>query len=119
MPLTITRVLENDYSNSFNLILENLKQSAVFKQFKEDTIGEGVTNQDGKITFKYTNGSQYTGLWKDGKPHGKGIYTWADGNTYDGEWNDGKFDGKGTMTYKKGSTYNCVWKKEDLSQNLQ
>ena len=76
--------------NSFNLILENLKQSAVFKQFKEDTIGEGVTNQDGKITFKYTNGSQYTGLWKDGKPHGKGIYTWADGNTYDGEWNDGK-----------------------------
>ena len=39
----------------------------------------------------------YTGYFKTGYPHGKGVYTWSNGDVYQGEWDHGKRDGEGTL----------------------
>ena len=37
--------------------------------------------EDGKGTYKWSDGTVYTGLWKDSKHNGKGSYKFADGTT--------------------------------------
>ncbi len=58
-----------------------------------------------------SQGTTYTGAFKDGKRHGHGTYTGADGTTYTGEWKDGKRNGQGTYTGTYGNnTYTGEWK---------
>lgn len=33
----------------------------------------------------YPSGSRYTGGWKNGKKHGKGLHNYAEGGEYEGE----------------------------------
>lgn len=35
----------------------------------------------------------YTGFWKDGLMHGKGVTVWNDGKIYDGNYIDGQKEG--------------------------
>ncbi len=42
----------------------------------------------------------YSGEFKDGLPHGKGIYRWNNGDIYEGDWVKGKMEGQGSKTYK-------------------
>lgn len=54
----------------------------------------------------YSDGSCYDGMWKDGKPSGKGTFQ---RNTvrYEGEW-DGE-SGTGTIVYPNGERYQGAW----------
>ena len=54
---------------------------------------------------------EYTGERNsDGKPNGQGAMTWSDGTTYSGEWKDSMCNGQGTYTNADGSTYTGEWK---------
>jgi hypothetical protein len=60
-----------------------------------------------------TGTDMYTGSFRQGLPHGKGIYTWASGDVYDGQWNMGQRDGEGTFSGKvegRDSTLKGIWK---------
>lgn len=59
----------------------------------------------GNGTTKLLNGSKYTGTFKAGKPHGKGIMYYANGNKYLGKWQDGKRHGKGKLIIKNQGSY--------------
>ena len=65
---------------------------------------------NGRGTFTYTDGSKYTGEWKNGKWHGEGISTLRGVGTYDGEFKDDEYHGLGTFTYTDGSKYAGEWK---------
>ena len=41
----------------------------------------------------YADKSQYTGQWRDGRRHGKGIMAHADESRHEGEWRNDKFQG--------------------------
>jgi hypothetical protein len=87
---------------------------------------------NGKGTFKYSDGSKYTGTFFKGKPHGQGTYLHRDGSVYTGEFHHGEkngegyirfaggdeytghfehgtLSGKGIMTYRKGDRYEGNW----------
>ena len=51
---------------------------------------------DGRGTYKWIDGREFIGEWKDNNMHGYGVYTWKDGEEYDGQWKNGLFHGKGT-----------------------
>ena len=59
----------------------------------------------GKGAYAWQNGDKYEGDWLDGKMHGKGTLTEAGGDKYEGDWLDGKMHGKGTLTLHNGSKY--------------
>lgn len=46
---------------------------------------------------KLSNGSAYSGLVKEGKPHGMGKEYLSDGATYIGNFNLGLWDGMGKL----------------------
>lgn len=59
----------------------------------------------GNGTTKLLNGSKYTGTFKSGKPHGKGIMYYANGNKYLGTWKNGERHGKGKLIIKNQGSY--------------
>ena len=60
---------------------------------------------NGKGTFKWPNGDQYNGEWKNEKPHGLGTFKWVDGTKYIGDWEFGLQNGQGTVTWTNGDKY--------------
>ena len=65
-------------------------------------------------TYKYSNGNEYCGKWKDDKRQGHlCIFTYSDGSKYEGEWVDegkGQIDkirrhGNGRLTTPDGMVY--------------
>ena len=60
----------------------------------------------GKGTFKWKDGSTYTGEFKDSSIHGTGVYLWSDGRRYEGEWAMNKMQGHGIFTWPDGRIYN-------------
>jgi hypothetical protein len=62
----------------------------------------------GKGTFTYKDGRKYVGEWKFGKKHGYGIYYWTDGDIYKGHWVKGKRHGNG-IKIKNGMGENVVF----------
>jgi len=62
----------------------------------------------GTGTYKWENGSVYTGSWAHGKRNGKGQCKFADcgiGSSYDGEWAEDSMHGKGVYTIDKERTF--------------
>ena len=53
------------------------------------------------VTYLFQSGqyqsAKYSGLWTDGKQHGRGTCTWPDGKTYIGLFRKGFFQGKGKL----------------------
>ena len=65
---------------------------------------------NGKGTFKYENGDEYTGQWIDGEwEDGEGTYKYASGAAYTGQWKDGMKNGKGTYTNINGVKFLGDW----------
>ena len=60
-------------------------------------------------TYKFANGDQYIGNWKNGKITGYGEYTWKNGRKYIGEFENGYEKGQGKITYPDGSIYVGSW----------
>ena len=64
---------------------------------------------------EYWTGDHYSGEWRGGKPHGRGVLTSKDGDlVYRGEMKSGMFHGQGTLTLPHG-TYEGEFKEDDIS----
>lgn len=59
----------------------------------------------GNGTTKLKNGSKYSGDFRAGKPHGKGIMYYLNGNKYLGTWKSGNRHGKGKLIIKGQGSY--------------
>jgi hypothetical protein len=65
---------------------------------------------NGKGTFKYENGDEYTGQWIDGEwEDGEGTYKYASGAAYTGQYINGELNGKGTYTNINGVKFLGDW----------
>lgn len=61
-------------------------------------------------TLTLTDGSNYKGQHRNGKPHGHGEQTWADGKLYKGEFRNGVPHGFGTMIWQDGDQLESLWR---------
>jgi hypothetical protein len=61
-------------------------------------------------TFKFNDGSYYSGDWENGTMHGYGMMHYADGGIYYGNWSNNLRHGEGDMTYSNRTTYIGNWK---------
>ena len=69
---------------------------------------EGLTikkDEDGRGTFKWSDGSTYYGEFIDTNIHGYGTYTWNDGRVFEGDWRMNKMEGHGKFTWPDGRKY--------------
>ena len=57
-----------------------------------------------QATYKYPDGSEYTGEWNEqGQRQGSGQMTFADGSRYSGRFDNGLCAGLGVMTFRDRS----------------
>ena len=57
----------------------------------------------------WSDGSKYTGYWKNDKANKKGKLIHSDGDIYEGEWLDDKAHGNGTYQHTDGAKYQGQW----------
>jgi len=62
-------------------------------------------NRHGYGVFKWTDGRQYAGMWKDNMMHGAGTLVWDGNYRYEGNWQEDHRSGVGTQTYADGMKY--------------
>ena len=93
------------------------KETGVLYRWENGTeyVGEWKDGKKhGQGTFTYGKGKwegeKYVGKFKDGYRNGQGTYTWSDGDKYVGEFKDGKKHGQGTWTSTGGEKYSGEWK---------
>ena len=53
--------------------------------------------QKGTGTYKWEDGSTYSGKYKKGLRTGSGVYTFASGEKYTGKFKNDYYEGKGTL----------------------
>ena len=53
--------------------------------------------ENGQGTYVFTDGSSYSGTWKDALPDGSGILKYIDGSKEEGEWRSGFYIGERNM----------------------
>ena len=97
----------SQFVNIANFKLDRLKREQTEKYELTETNDQVmlVDNQ------KYWGGD-YTGEWKNGKPHGQGTINIPDKFKYVGEFKDGKPNGQGTMTYNAPEWYGDMYEGE-------
>ena len=59
--------------------------------------------------FSKNTGLTYEGMWKEDKPHGKGVQKLEDGSVYEGDFIDGAKEGYGVYTWADGRKYKGPW----------
>jgi hypothetical protein len=65
--------------------------------------------RNGFGTYNWSDGSRYTGGFRDGKLHGQGTLIYSDGGSYAGQWKDGKRHGYGSAAYASGRSQTGLW----------
>lgn len=65
---------------------------------------------NGSGTFRFENGDEFAGVWRNGLPHGQGFYKYINGDQYKGNMANGLMDGRGTYQYANGDRYVGGWK---------
>jgi hypothetical protein len=60
-------------------------------------IGEWLDDAIHRGTMKYPDGSKYVGYFKNDAMYGLGTMTWSNGTIYTGEWRDNQRNGPGTL----------------------
>jgi len=69
-------------------------------------------NRQGKGKMTYVSGNYYEGGFVNDKFHcDKGTYRWSDGDEHVGQWKDGERQGKGSFTNADGSVEYSMYKK--------
>ena len=58
-----------------------------------------------KFCIWKTTGKEYTGDYKNGPMHGKGLYEWSEGEYYRGDFVKGKKEGSGEMHWANGRSF--------------
>lgn len=79
--------------------------------------GQGCTRGNcvnGFGSYKYHDGSRYTGEFKQGKKHGKGIYYYTSQNKYMGEWLNDLKEGEGKLSFFNGDVYTGNFKADKI-----
>ena len=71
--------------------------------------------ENGEGTYKYSDGAEYHGQWKNGRLHGQGTLTYLDGSNYEGQWKNDQRNGQGTYTFPDGSKYVGEWKNDQMN----
>ena len=69
---------------------------------------EGCTEgncYNGRGTFKWSSGNEYSGTFKNGSRDGEGVFTFANGDKYIGEYKAGKRNGMGIYFFNDGMKY--------------
>ena len=67
--------------------------------------------QNGEGTYRYPDGSQYTGQFRSAQMHGQGTYIYAGrSEKYSGEWRNGAINGQGSYYYRSGNRYEGQWR---------
>ncbi|RUQ36925.1 MAG: PEGA domain-containing protein [Candidatus Competibacteraceae bacterium] len=66
---------------------------------------------NGSGTYRYPDGSEYSGDFRNAKMHGQGTYVYAGrGEKYVGDWRNGVINGQGTYYYRSGNRYEGDWR---------
>ena len=65
------------------------------------------------------NGDAYTGGWRNGKKHGRGVYYFSDGGIYEGEYQMDSINGRGTMFWADGRVWVGIWENHNWLRGLQ
>lgn len=109
---------ERDKALSDSLLAANMRE--VFdKKLKEQMKGalEGCCGEKkegcmhGQGTKNYSDGSEYTGQWINGKRDGVGKLTWRSGKgTYYGQWKEDLKNGYGEAVFPNGGSYRGEWR---------
>jgi hypothetical protein len=55
--------------------------------------------------YKWSNGSNYYGEFRNGQRNGQGTMTYSDGSSYVGQWGNDTLNGFGTYTFSYGKKY--------------
>jgi hypothetical protein len=66
--------------------------------------------RDGRGSYRWSNGSSYTGSFRNFKQHGQGTLVYANGASYVGGWKDGRRHGYGSYTELDGRQHVGGWK---------
>ena len=67
--------------------------------------------ENGRGTYRYPDGSEYSGDFRNAKMHGQGTYAYAGrGEKYVGEWRNGVINGQGAYYYRSGNRYDGEWR---------
>ena len=70
--------------------------------------------QNGEGAYRFPDGNEYSGNFRNAKMHGQGTYTYASrGEKYVGEWRNGVINGQGTYYYRSGNRYQGEWRNGD------
>lgn len=81
--------------------------------------------------YRFANGDEYEGAYKDDRRHGKGVLRYASdesevdlkvnnarrcgkGDVYDGDWQDGMKCGTGICRYANGDVYIGDWEDDKI-----
>ncbi|MFK7972564.1 MAG: MORN repeat-containing protein [Bacteroidia bacterium] len=86
-------------------------------------VGEFDNNEQKSGIRRLANGTEFSGIWKNGALTGEGSARWADGTRYSGNWRGGKFHGFGTLKagrnvsdivkgagWASGASYSGAWR---------
>lgn len=67
--------------------------------------------QNGQGVYRFPDGSEYSGEFRNAKMHGQGTYVYAGrGEKYVGEWRNSVIEGQGTYYYRSGNRYQGEWR---------
>ena len=69
-------------------------------------------NKHGTGVFKFFDGSQYSGEFKENSINGYGKYQWNDGRLYEGNFKDNKMEGFGRYVWPQGEEYEGEYKND-------
>jgi endonuclease G, mitochondrial len=99
--------------------IKEKKQNAVNEADSAKCISGNCRNGIGSAIW-YLDGKQqeYTGEWKNGSPHGKGVLTNITGDITEGEFENGFVHGFATRTYTNGRIVSGEWKNSSLIKEV-
>ncbi|MDZ7621258.1 MAG: protein kinase [Candidatus Competibacteraceae bacterium] len=67
--------------------------------------------QNGQGAYRFPDGSEYSGEFRDAKLNGQGAYVYAGrGEKYVGAWRNGVINGQGVYYYRSGNRYEGEWR---------